>query len=191
MEVDCMIDTREKLNEYLSVEDRLYRTIGYKGKLHGFITQCEIGKLYCFIEALRKDEFYSNTVTGVFGKIKSLYYRRLHNKLGVQLGISIPINTFGKGLLIYHSQGIIVHKDARCGEYFKLHGLNCIGNTGKETGDWNAPIIGDNVDIGVGASIIGAVKIASKTKVAAHALVCKSCMEEESVLIGVPAVKRV
>lgn len=89
-----MIDTREKLNECLSVEERLYRTIGYKGKLHGFITQCEIGKLYCFIEALRKDEFYSNTVTGVFGKIKSLYYRRLHNKLGVQLGISIPVNTF-------------------------------------------------------------------------------------------------
>lgn len=185
-----MIDTRKKLNECLEIEENLYRAIGYKGKLHAFVTQCEIGKLYRFIEVLRKDEFYSNTRKGVLGKIKHLYYRRVHNKLGIQLGISIPVNTFGKGLLIYHSQGIIVHMDARCGKYCKLHGLNCIGNNGKETGDVNAPILGNGVDIGVGASIIGAIQIASNTKVAAHALVCKSCLEEGSTLIGIPAEKR-
>lgn len=182
-----MIDTREKLNECLEVEEKLYRTIGYKGRLHGLVTQCEIGKLYRFIEVLRKDEFYSNTGTGVLGKIKSLYYRRLHNKLGVQLGISIPVNTFGKGLLIYHSQGIIVHKDVRCGEFCKLHGMNCIGNSGNDKPGNNVPLLGDDIDIGVGASIIGPVVIADNAKIAAGAVVCKSCQIENAVLIGVPA----
>ena len=191
MEDRCMIDTKKKLKECLDLEEKLYRDIGYKGKLHGFITQCEVAKIYRFLEILRKDEFYTNTCKGIIGKFRSVYYRRLHNKLGIQLGISIPVNVFKTGLLIYHSQGIIVHRDAKCGKYCKLHGFNCIGNNGRENGDSNAPIIGDYVDIGVGASIIGAVEIASDVKIAAHALVCKSCSEEGSVLIGVPAEKKV
>ena len=35
-----------------------------------------------------------------------------------------------------------------------LHGDNCIGNNGKTEG---CPIIGDNVDIGTGAKILGAI----------------------------------
>lgn len=185
-----MIDTKAKLNEYLKVEEGLYRAIGYKGKFHSIITQCEVGKIFLFIKVLRKDEFYSNTSGGMIRKIASLYYRRRHNIIGQQLGISIPINTFEKGLLIYHSQGIIVHKDVRCGEYCKLHGLNCIGNNGNEKAGNNVPVIGSNVNIGVGASVIGAVFIASNTIIAAHALVCKSCLDEGGVLIGIPATNK-
>lgn len=186
-----MIDTKEKLKECLEIERKLYVDIGYKGKLHGFVTQCEVSKIYRFIEVLRKDEFYSNVRHGILSRVAQVYYRRLHNKLGNLLGISIPNNTFEKGLLIYHSHGIIVHKEAHCGEYCKLHGMNCIGNDGKESNDNDAPQIGNNVDLGVGASIIGKVKIANNVRIAANALVCKSCLDEGSVLIGVPAARKV
>lgn len=182
-----MIDTKEKLNDYLSFEKGLYQKIGYKGKLHSFVTNCEVGMIYRYIHALRHDEYFSNTNGGLFHKIRHLYYRRTHNSLGIKLGISIPINTFEKGLLIYHSQGIIVHRDARIGENCKLHGLTCIGNNGSESDGRNTPIIGNNVDIGVGASIIGGIEIADDIKIAAGAVVCRSCHHEGVILAGVPA----
>lgn len=50
-----------------------------------------------------------------------------------------------------------------------------------------APIIGDNVDIGVGAKIIGPVRVADNVKIGANAVVTKSCETPSAVLIGVPA----
>ncbi|MCO4605885.1 Serine acetyltransferase [Streptococcus infantarius subsp. infantarius] len=62
--------------------------------------------------------------------------------------------------------------------------MNCIGNSGSEK---QAPIIGNNVDIGVGAKIIGDVKIADNITIGANAVVTKSCTIEGATLVGVPA----
>lgn len=48
--------------------------------------------------------------------------------------------------------------------------MNCIGNNGKSLA---APIIGDNVDIGVWAKIIGCVRIGNNVKIGANAVVFK------------------
>lgn len=169
-----MIDSISKLNECLSIEKQLYQEIGYKGRLHAYISKCEVGALYEYMRVLRKDEYYTNKMScNVIDKVKSRYYRRKHNIMGIKLGISIPVNTFGKGLLIYHSQGIIVHKDSRCGEFCKLHGMNCIGNNGTGDGCNNVPQIGDCVDIGVGAIIIGNVHLAGHTKLQQGVLFAK------------------
>ena len=183
-----MIDSYEKLKECLQIEKEQYKNIGYKGKFHAAVTQCEIGKIVAYDVALRKDEYYTNTSSeSVVKRLKALYWRRKHNLLGCKMGISIPVNTFGKGLLIYHSQGIIVHRQARCGEFCKLHGMNCIGNNGSENGSENVPVIGDKLDMGVGAIIIGGITLADEVKVAAGAVVCKSCNNKGAVLIGIPA----
>lgn len=182
-----MIDSKEKLVECLNIEEKLYKEIGYKGRLHTFITQCEVGKIFQYITYLRKDELYSNSKRTIINNALNLYYRRKHNRLGWLLGISIPCNTFGKGLLIYHSQGIIVHKDAKCGEYCRIHGNVCIGNSGAEKYLRNTPRIGNNVDIRIGSAIIGGVNLADQIKVAAGAVVCKSCEVPGTVLAGVPA----
>ena len=183
-----MISNKAKYKEYIELETELYRKIGYKNFLHSFVTQCEVGKIYSYVKALRKDEYYSNTCgKSLIKKAFLLYYRKKHNLLGVKLGISIPINTFGKGLLIYHSQGIIVHRDVRCGENCKLHGLTCIGNNGKEEGVQNTPKLGDNIDIGVGAILIGDIRVANNVSIAAGAVLCKSVYEENCIVAGVPA----
>ena len=67
-----------------------------------------------------------------------------------------------------------------------FHGNNCIGNNGKTE---DCPVIGDNVDIGFGAIIIGNVKIADNVKIGANAVVTKSCLEEGATLVGIPAHK--
>ena len=183
-----MITNKEDLKNYLEIEKKLCTEVGYKGRLHSFITQCEVGKITQFMKILRLDEYYSNTCKkNPFKKLMSIYYRRKHNKLGLMLGISIPINTFERGLLIYHSCGIVVHRDARCGQYCKLHGMNCIGNNGVGSGVDNSPKIGDHLDLGIGAKIIGNVTLADNTTVAAGAVVCKSFDTPYQVLAGIPA----
>lgn len=99
--------------------------------------------------------------------------------------MSIPINTCDSGLLIYHSSGIIINSQAKIGKNCIMHGDNCIGNDGKD--DNAVPIIGDNVDIGVGAKIIGQVKIGNNITVGANAVVLKGNYEDNSVLVGIPA----
>ena len=134
---------------------------------------------------LRKEEYHLNN-KGKFHTILYLINLRRKNKLGNKLGVLIPPNTFGRGLMIMHHGEIIVNPNARVGDYCILHGGNCIGNNGKQE---DAPQIGDNADIGIGAKIIGDVKIGNNVVVGANAVVNKSFSEDNCIIVGVPARK--
>ncbi len=67
-----------------------------------------------------------------------------------------------------------------------LHGDNCIGNDGAQ--DKN-PVLGDNVELGFGAIVIGDITIASNTIIGAGAVVNRSIDEEGCTCVGVPARK--
>ncbi|MCC8153176.1 MAG: hypothetical protein LIP01_02525 [Tannerellaceae bacterium] len=77
----------------------------------------------------------------------------------------------------------MINGTAKIGKYCKLHGNICIGNDGLSM---EAPIIGDNVDIGVGAKIIGNVKVANNIIIGAGSIVVKDC-DKEGVWAGVPS----
>lgn len=79
----------------------------------------------------------------------------------------------GKNVNIFH-KGIIINHDAIIGDGVRFHGHNCIGNNGKDN---KAPIIGKNVDIGVGSVIIGNVEIADNITIGANSVVTKSFYE--------------
>ena len=64
---------------------------------------------------------------------------------------------------------------------------NCIGNNGLTN---LCPKIGNNVDVGFGAVIIGDIEIADDIKIGANAVVNKSFLEPGITIAGVPA-KRV
>lgn len=65
-----------------------------------------------------------------------------------------------------------------------FHGDNCIGNNGKNS---ECPRLGNNVRLGVGAKVIGGIRIADNVTIAAGAVVVDSCLIENAVLAGVPA----
>ena len=119
--------------------------------------------LYRFQKKLRKEENASN----IFGKF---IYRMSKNILGAKLGIYIPAGVFDEGLHIWHYGNIIVNAESKVGKNCMLHGDNCIGNNGKTEG---CPIIGDNVDIGTGAKILGAIRIANGRRLALVRLLLK------------------
>ncbi|RMX24909.1 serine acetyltransferase [Limosilactobacillus reuteri] len=134
---------------------------------------------------LRKAEYYNQKKTFI-NRIMSLWFTRRKNRLGIKLGFYIPINTTDPGITVWHNGTVVINGDAHIGTGCIFHGNNCIGNNGK---DLKAPIIGNNVELGVGASIIGGVKIANNVKIGAGAVVLSSCEEEGVTLVGIPARK--
>ena len=181
-----MIRTLNDLKEYLKYEKKLYINPGRKERLIDIATQMPNLRIWKFVRLLRKTEFFYNNRKNPFCGIMYLLYRLRKNNLGIKLGISIFENSFEKGLCIYHEGNIVVNGNARIGKNCKLHGSNCIGNSGTRMDN---PVIGDNVRLGVGAKVIGGVQLADNLTVAAGAVVVHSFEEEGIVVGGIPAKK--
>lgn len=143
--------------------------------------------IYVYLKYLRKEEYFRNTCNNnKFKILLALHYERRRNKLGKSLGFYMEANCFGEGLNIFHYGSIVINPGARIGRNCRLHGNNCIGNNGITD---ECPIIGDNVDIGYGAVIIGDIKIADNITIGANAVVNKSFIEPGIMIAGVPAKK--
>lgn len=180
-----MIRSREDLRYYIEQDKKARKPyIENKWKRHLLADMdCCIFK---YLKYLRKQEFYLNCRRSFLDIVFYYWYGRLKNQLGKKLSFDIPTNVFEEGLAISHHGTLIINAGAKVGKNCILHGNNCIGNNGISQG---APVLGDNVDIGVGAVIIGDIFIASGSKIGANALVNKSFYEENSVIVGVPAHK--
>jgi len=74
---------------------------------------------------------------------------------------------------------------ARIGKNCKIHGNCCIGSDGGYPD--LSPVIGDNVDIGQGAQIIGNIKVADNVRIGAGAVVVKDVLTPGVTVVGVPA----
>lgn len=87
--------------------------------------------------------------------------------LGVELR---PRTKIGPGLTIYHGIGTVINDGSTIGSFVTLrHGIT-IGQS--KPGGPN-PHIGDHVDIGAGAIILGGIKIGSHAKIGAGAIVVR------------------
>ena len=178
-----MIKTRSELKICLKTEKEIYFAKDQYLKL--LVTGDVKIQIFRYIKLLRKVEYHHNN-RSLFHKIMYTLYIRKKNKLGIKLGIEMWDNTFDVGLTIYHAGNIVVNGASIIGKNCMLHGSNCIGNSGKS---FDAPIIGDNVRIGVGAKVIGNIQIASNITIAAGAVVVNSFYEEGITIGGVPAKK--
>lgn len=132
---------------------------------------------------MRKCDFITYQEKSVLRKILKLYYQRKKNKYGLLLGYEIGSQNIGKGLCLYHNGPIVINGNSKIGEYCSFHGDNCVGNNGN---DDICPIIGNNVDVGVGAKIIGNVKIANNVKIGAGSVVVNDILEEGATVVGIP-----
>lgn len=134
-----------------------------------------------FTIKMRKLEYIKNCKKGLLTKIvfAVLYYQ--WKLMGIKLGFSIDLNTFGYGVSIQHHGCIIINKKSQIGKNCRIH--NCV-NIGGSPED--APSIGDNVYIGPGAKIFGKIKIGNNVRIGANAVVNKS-FPDNVMIAGVPA----
>ena len=101
-------------------------------------------------------------------------------------GIEIhPGATIGRGLFIDHGMGVVVGETSEIGDNVTMYQGVTLGGTGQERGKRH-PTIGNNVMIGVGAKILGAITVGENSKIGAGAVVLND-VPPNSTAVGVPA----
>ena len=182
---EYMITSRKELKRVLGIEQKMYLGgASFFHKIRLYFTNESLYRIWMFVKYLRKCEYWRNKKSFISKAMLALARRR-KNKLGLMLGIEIKENSFDEGLLIYHGN-IVVNRDSKIGKNCKLHGMNCIGNNGKDQG---CPSLGNNVDLGIGSSVIGRVNIADNTIIGAGAVLVKNVEDADGCYVGVPARK--
>ena len=95
--------------------------------------------------------------------------------------------SIGRGLILYHGQALVVNFKTIIGDNCILRNSVTIGHKKLANGTLSAcPRIGNNVDIGANACIIGDVVIGDNVIIGAGAVVVKN-VPSNSVVVGNPA----
>ena len=169
------INTKDELKKCLEIELKGY-SCGFLNYFPILISERQAVRK--IIYNLRHYEYHLNSkhkVRTLFYKIKTGYWEN-------RTCVRIPPNVIDIGLSIGHVGPIIINEFCVIGKNFRVHvGVN-IGANGGEP-----PKLGDNVYIGPGAKLFGDIIIADGCSIGANAVVNKSCLDKNSVLVGVPA----
>ena len=91
----------------------------------------------------------------------------------------------GRNFVIDHFGGIIISGYARFGDNCRIRNGVVVGL--RHIDDPVAPMIGNNVDIGAGAKLLGPITIGNDVVVGANAVVICD-VPDNSIAVGIPAV---
>jgi serine O-acetyltransferase len=115
----------------------------------------------------------------------SFLYKFLQKVVEIVAGIELPCEaTLGRRCRIDHFGGIVISGDATFGD-------DCIIRNGvtvglRNTGQRGAPVIGNRVDIGAGAKILGSIHVGDDVVIGANAVVIRD-VPANSIAVGIPA----
>jgi len=117
-----------------------------------------------------------------FTIIYGVLFRRARNVYGIELPYSVKL---GRNVVFEHQGGIVVHGSVEIGD-------GCIIRQGVTLGNRNldnpfaAPKLGQNVNVGAGAKVLGGVSIGDNAAIGANAVVLED-VPAETLAIGIPA----
>lgn len=119
-------------------------------------------------------------------KFFSAIYHVLYKLIQVIAGIELPCEVeLGRNFVIDHFGGIVISGYAKFGDNCRIRNGVVVGLRHVE--DKRAPIIGNNVDIGAGAKVLGPIRIGNNVLIGANAVVLCD-VPDNSIAVGVPAV---
>jgi serine O-acetyltransferase len=115
----------------------------------------------------------------------SFAYKLLAVAVTMMSGVELPCETrIGRRLRIEHQGGIVISGDVCLGDDVILRNGVTIGL--RRTGMRGSPKIGNRVDIGAGAKILGEITIGDDVSIGANAVVLCN-VPSNSIAVGVPA----
>jgi len=121
---------------------------------------------------------------GLLKRLLVLQYWMLFRIIETAVGISIPKSVvIGPGLRIWHFGGVFIHPQATIGANCTLRQGVTIGN---RSADGPAPILGDDIDLGAYAQVLGGIRIGNRCRIGAMSVVLTD-MPDDSTAVGVPA----
>ncbi len=103
----------------------------------------------------------------------------------VLTGVEIhPGAKIGRGVFIDHGMGVVIGETSEIGNRCLLYQGVTLGGTGKEDGKRH-PTLEENVVVGAGAKVLGAIYIGTNTRIGAGSVVVKD-VENNSTVVGIP-----
>ncbi|HEX9002648.1 MAG TPA: serine acetyltransferase [Blastocatellia bacterium] len=115
----------------------------------------------------------------------SFLYKLLKPLSQILTGIDLPCEvSLGQRFKIEHFGDIIISGDAVFGDDVTIRNGVTVGL--RRTGIRGAPVIGNRVDIGAGAKILGDIRIGDDVSIGANAVVLTD-VPANSIAVGVPA----
>ena len=100
-------------------------------------------------------------------------------------GVEIhPAATIGRGVFIDHGMGLVIGETAEVGDDVTLYQGVTLGGTGKERGKRH-PTLGRGVMVGVGAKVLGDIRIGEGSKIGAGAVVV-AAVPPNCTVVGIP-----
>ena len=118
-------------------------------------------------------------------KLMSLLYHVLYKWAQIITGIELPCEAqVGDGFVIDHFGGIVISGYAQFGARCRIRNGVVVGLSRVE--DVAAPVFGDDVDIGAGAKVLGAIRIGNRVHIGANAVVLCD-VPDDHIAVGVPA----
>lgn len=106
---------------------------------------------------------------------------RSRRKFGVEIH---PGATIGRRFLIDHGMGVVIGETTIIGDDCMVYQGVTLGGTGKESGKRH-PTLGNDVTVGVGASVLGDITLGDGVKVGGGAVVVKD-VPDHCTIVGVP-----
>ena len=122
----------------------------------------------------------------ILRKAFSFLYKVLYKLAQIVTGIELPCEVvIGRNFAIDHFGGIVISGYARFGNDCRIRNGVVVGL--RRVGEPCAPEIGNNVDIGAGAKLLGNIKIGNNVVIGANAVVLTD-VPDNSFAVGIPAI---
>ncbi len=119
--------------------------------------------------------------TNQFKMLGRLFSQLVRSLTGIEIH---PGATIGPGFFIDHGMGVVIGETTEIGRNVTLYHGVTLGGVSMQKGKRH-PTLEDNVVVGAGAKILGAIVIGESSRIGANAVVVKP-IPPNSVVVGVP-----
>jgi serine O-acetyltransferase len=117
-----------------------------------------------------------------FSVLYRLLFRHVRNVYGIELPYTAKV---GRGVIFEHQSGVVIHGSCVIGDGCVIRQGVTIGNRDWET-RFQAPTLGNRVNVGAGAKIIGPIAIGEGATIGANAVVLAD-VPAGATAVGIPA----
>lgn len=178
--------TKQELKAIIAEEKAMYIKSNYA--FRAFVHQKRY-MIWRYLYWFRWAQYYREQITAASGlhrlyaKIAHRFALRRKNIYGEKCGVEITNNSqIGRCLSIWHS-GVVI--DAQVGDHVSIRGNIVLGSKDLRCTS-GRPVIGNGVEVGFGAAVIGNVTISDGCIIGANAVVTKDFPEPGTIIVGIP-----
>ena len=126
---------------------------------------------------------------GILQSILCSVHRVMYRYVRNQYGIELPATTrVGRRLLLGHQSGIVIHPHAEIGDDCMIRQNVTIGSATPDRVFQEAPKLGNRVQVGAGAVIVGKVTIGDGARIGPTAVVLTDVPAGASVFVAPPRI---